>query len=951
MAYQCSSTSRMWQGSLASLAASLLLATPALAQQDEGRESNASAEAPAIIVTGSRIQSSGFTAPTPVTMIGAEEIQAQAATNVADVLNDLPAFRAQSTPATTAIFIGSAGAQTMDLRGIGGTRTLVLVDGRRFVGGTTQGNFTRPAGAVDLNMIPTSLVERVEVVTGGASAAYGSDAVAGVVNLILAKDIQGIRLTAQQGISQRGDASETSLSLGAGKAFAGGRGHVIIGGDYVKNRGVGDCYTRTWCAEEYGPVANPVPQLNGLARQLILPDMRPSVASFNGLIHTGPLAGTEIAPNGNIFRHDYGTYYGAPIFQSGGSIDPQHAFYQFFPLYSPVERYSLYGRADFDVTPDINLFVEASYADIKASNLSSQGRLFLGTAPTIRRDNAYISPQLAAAMDGAGVTSVTLGRITSDFGPQRGETNRNTMRFVGGLTAQLGNGWTADFYYQYGRTKYQQYGYNSLITDNFQRAADAVDQGAFLTGVPNGNIVCRSTLTDPTNPLVQGCLPLNILGQNNYNPNNVGYSFGTAFQSTLLTQHVASASVQGELADLWAGPLAVAAGVEYRVDDVEGTSDPVSTALRFHTNNTGAITGPATKVKEGFVEASLPLATGLSVNGAVRLTDYSTSGSVWSWKAGGVWDPTNWLRLRATRSRDIRAPNFFELNNPRSASFAFLTDPQNGGVSSLTQIFGGGNPALKPEVGNTLTAGAVLNFGWLRLSADYFDIKISGAIATVGAQVIVDSCSNGASEFCALITRNSANALARVESAALNLNTIKTRGIDVEALIRKPLGSGDISLRTVGTFVFDLITVDTVRAIDYAGQNGFPVSGQSGLPNFEGSATLGWENEHLGGSMRVRYISAGKYDNTKIAPGDAGYSATAVNSININHVPAYAYVDLNAHLNVFENGKRRFQLFGAINNLLDQNPPNRIPSSFGVTNPALYDVIGRNFRIGVRADF
>ena len=404
-------------------------------------------------------------------MIGADEIQAQAATNVADVLNDLPAFRAQSTPATTAIFIGSAGAQTADLRGIGGTRTLVLVDGRRFVGGVTQGNFTRPAGAVDLNMIPTSLVQRVEVVTGGASAAYGSDAVAGVVNLILDKEIQGIRLTAQQGISQRGDASETSLSVGAGTSFADGRGHVIFGGDYVKNRGVGDCYTRTWCAEEYGPIANPVPQLNGQARQLILPNTRPSVASFNGLIHTGPLAGTEIAPDGSIFQHDYGTYFGAPIFQSGGSIDPEHAFYQFFPLYSPVERYALYGRADFDLTPDLTVFVEGSYADVKATNLSSQGRLFLGNAPTIQRDNAYISDELAAAMDAAGVTSVGLGRITSDFGPQRGATNRNTMRIVGGFNAQLGNSWSADFYYQYGRTKYEQYGYNSLITGNFQRAA------------------------------------------------------------------------------------------------------------------------------------------------------------------------------------------------------------------------------------------------------------------------------------------------------------------------------------------------------------------------------------------------------------------------------------------------------------------------------------------------
>lgn len=943
-----------------------LSAAPAAAQEqqddsapvsDDG-DLQQSAAGQTIVVTGSRIAASGFTAPTPVTVIGAQDLQEQGASNVAEVLNELPSFRAQSTPATTAIFIGEAGANTVDLRGLGGSRTLVLVDGRRFVAGTTRGSGNRPAGAVDLNMIPSSLISRVEVVTGGASAAYGSDAVSGVVNLILDNDLQGFRGAVQTGISERGDAEEVSASAAFGTGFAGGAGHVILGGEYVNNKGVGDCYTRSWCGDyEFGPIANPTPQLNGLARQLILPNVRPSATSFNGLIATGPLAGTEIARDGTIFQHDYGTYYGAPIFQSGGSADPEHAFYQHFPIYSPVERYALYGRGEFEVSEVLTVFGEANYAKVNASTISAQGRLFLNTAPVIGRDNPYLSDELTAAMDAAGVTSIALGRVTNDFGPQTGLANRNTLRFVGGFDADLGSSWTANAYYQFGRTKYRQVGYNTLIPSNFNRAVDAVDEGEFLTGTPNGNIVCRSTLTDPTNPLVQGCQPLNILGQYNYDPANVGYSFGTAIQENKLTQHVAALTLQGDLFELPAGAVAVATGIEYRVEDVVGTADPVSEALRFYTNNAVGISGPAVKVKEAFFEAGVPVlqdapfAQSLDLNGAVRLTDYSTSGSVWSWKVGAVWEPVDILRLRVTRSRDIRAPNFFELYNPRTSSFSFLADPTRGGISSLTRVLGGGNSGLDPEKADTFTAGAVLDLGQFRFSADYFDINVDGAISTVGPQVIVDRCAGGSQEFCQFITRDSAGVLSTVLSTSQNLNTIKTKGVDIEAYYRHPVGSGDLTVRLVGTYVFDLITVDSNGATDYAGQNGFPVSGQSGLPDFEATANVGWSNEVFGGAFRFRYLSSGVYDITKIAPGDDGYDPTLRNSINVNHVPDFLYVDMNAHVNIELDADTKMQVFGVVNNLLDKNPPNKLPSNTGVTNPALYDVIGRSYRFGVRLNF
>lgn len=933
------------------VAASLFFSA-AYAQSDEAQTAG-----DAIVVTGTRLSRSGFSAPTPTTVIDGDSIQKAAETNVADVLNDLPAFRAQGTPAATGVFLGEVGAQTLDLRGLGGSRTLVLIDGRRVVASTARGSLGKTAGGVDFNTIPSSLVSRVEVVTGGASAAYGSDAVAGVVNVLLRSDLDGFDGKVQYGMTDNNDAEELLISAAYGADFADGRGHFLIGGEYVDNNGVGDCYERDWCREGYGPVSNPIPQINGLARQLILPNVRPSVASWGGLIAAGPLAGTEIASDGSIFQHDYGEYYGAPIFQSGGSADPQHAFYQFFPLYAPVERYSLMGRAEYQVTEAVNLFAEASYADVSAYSTSAQGRLFFGTAPTIYRDNPYLSPELAAAMDGAGVTSFGLGRITNDFGPSYGTVDRNTFRAVTGFEASLGGSWSLDGYYQYGRTKYHQIGYNTLITTNFARAVDAVDEGEFLGGMPNGNIVCRSTLTDPTNPLVEGCLPLNILGEYNFDPANTGYSFGTADQRNELSQHVAALTVSGDLFELWAGPVAVATGVEYRVEDVTGEADPISTDLRFYTNNAGPISGPAVKVKEGFFEAGIPLAASdsaigqLDLNGAVRLTDYSTSGTVTSWKVGGVWEPLDFLTLRVTRSRDIRAPNFFELYNPTGASFNFLTDPENGGVSSLTQIFSGGNADLNPEIAKTFTAGAVLSIGDVRFSADYFDIDVDGAIASVGAQVIVDRCFGGALDFCDLITRAPGGALQSVRSVGLNLNSIKTRGIDFELGYSAPVFNGEVSLNAYGTYLIDLITVDSNGAVDYAGQVGYPVSQQSGLPEFQASTSLRWSNDVFGAGARVRFVSSGLYDVTKIGPKQSGYDPTLPNSISDNSVPAFAYLDLNVYYDLSVGGDSTIRLYGAIDNVLDKDPPNKLPSSFGVTNPALYDVLGRVFKVGARVSF
>ncbi len=942
--------------------ASATWATPALAQEEleepaETALGDAASEEP-IIVTGSRIARDTFKTATPVTVVSADSIQDQAAINVADVLNDLPSFRPQATPATTAIFIGNAGANLADLRGLGAQRTLVLVNGRRYVPATVAGSGNAPGFTVDLNTIPTALVARSEVVTGGASAAYGSDAVAGVVNLILDNELVGMRASAQYGISDQGDNEQFFVSGAYGTEFSEGRGHFIIGGEYADSNGVGDCYERDWCAVEYGPVANPIPQVNGLARQIFLPNVRPSTASNNGLFNSGPFAGNEIMPDGTLVPHDYGTYYGPPIFQSGGSMDPYHAFYLEFPLVSAVERYNVLARASYDVSQSFEPFVEASYAHIEGRTTGAQTRN-LGLSPTdigIAADNAFLPANLRQQMVDADVASVRFGRIGNDLGHSQGFVERDVYRIAAGAEGEFGNGFTWDFYYQYGQTNYSQRGYNTRKNREFFWAVDAVDEGEFLTGTPNGNIVCREVALD--NPAAAGCLPLNLFGENNFDPAAKDYAYGTVTQETELSRQVFAANISGDLFELPGGMMGFAVGAEYRVEDAEGTTDPDSAANNFYTSPGSGITGPAVKVKEGFFEVAAPLLSAtpgaelLELNGAARITDYSTSGTEFTWKLGATWEPVQGVRFRITRSRDIRAPNFFELYNPSVSSFQFLVDPEDdSGASSLTSVRLSGNPGLEPERADTLTAGVVLTpLPGLNLAVDYYDIELDDVISTLGGQTILNRCATGATELCELITRSDAGALVSINNTLLNLNQLKTKGIDIEASYSLPVGPGDMSFRALGTYVFDLITVDQAGEVNRAGQNGSPVSQESGVPDFTGRFFASYETEKWDIGFEAEYISSGLYNATQIGPDQAGYDPTLPNSVSDNSIDEYWYFDARFAFRPLTE-RPELELFARVDNLFDKDPPNRFPSSYGVTNPILYDVVGRMYRMGVRFEY
>ncbi|TKD49882.1 TonB-dependent receptor [Sphingomonas baiyangensis] len=899
-----------------------------------------------IVVTGSRIARAGFSAPTPVTVLGADRLENTAVSSVGEAIQQLPSVLATASATTAGVTVGAGGFRTINLRGLGAPRTLVLVNGRRFVGSTSE-------GTVDTNLIPTALVDRVEVVTGGASAAYGSDAVAGVVNLILNDRLEGLKLTLQSGISEDGDDRDLLFSGAVGTSFAGGRGHVVLGGEYADNSGVGNCYreampNRRFCQEEWQVLSNTTPGVNGYPAFVVTDNVHTGLLAQGGVINSGPLRGNQFDANGELIPFEYGILPG--LFMGGGSGEFENPFRTAGVIKVPVERIAAFGRAGYEITDTIDAFVEASYGRVNVITQASQIR---DTALVIQRSNPFLTPSTVARMTQLGLQTITVGRAGDDLGFALGDTTVETWRAAAGLNGTFGADLKWDAYYQYGRTDFTQEVSNNRINANFTRAIQATRDPA------TGQVVCAATLSpDPAvRAAAAGCVPLNIIGRNRFTPEAKAYSFGTSRQDTTLEQHVVAANLRGTLADLWAGPFSFAVGAEHRQDSIAGTADPISQRLGFFVTNGTTFDAPAVKVTEGYAEALLPLlrdlpfARHLELNGAVRYTDYSTSGGVTTWKLGGIWEPIDAIRLRATRSRDIRAPNVSELFSPLTSTFSSILDRRTG-VNTLTPILRGGNPGLRPEVADTWTVGASIQprlgfLDGLRFSVDYYDIEIRDAIGVIGAQTIANRCFEGAQEFCAfLVIDPTTGVIQQATDRFLNVNRLTTRGLDFELDYATDIGAaGRLGFRGLATHVFELVTTDSAGSVDRAGQTGVPVSAIPGVPDWTFDGTVTWDYRPLSVSFQGRYITEGKYDNTLVGPQDEGFDIRARNSINDNRVDAYFIANLSLRLNVGDDD--RFQFFGVVNNLFNREPP-LAPGSQGYTNAVLFDQVMRTFRAGVR---
>ncbi|HXS28875.1 MAG TPA: TonB-dependent receptor plug domain-containing protein, partial [Steroidobacteraceae bacterium] len=556
-----------------------------------------------VVVTGSRIERSTFNTPNPVTVLNSQDIQNLGITNVGAVLGQLP----QNSNFFAANNVGlgnfNVGAQLANLRGLNpffGTRTLTLVDTERFVEQAT-------GGGVDVTLIPSMLVARTEVVTGGASAVYGSDAVAGVVNIILDKKLQGFKGQADYGQTYHHDGGDPHVSIAYGTDL-GERAHIIAGAEFENSEDIGICsQVRSWCSSNYGlftntlyngskpPPGAPGPTIppNGLPHYIIGPNatyanqsqtgvLTPCVAFVGVCIHAGPQwifnsAGTAATP------YDPGKFAdGAGVFGfSQGAGATGVGAYDGTTIKPSVKRYTGLVDLEYKITDSLSSFLQFDYARSESVNPVANGAIgpialevnpavFVPLSSQINAGNPYLPSQFqpggANALTPAGAL---LGYNMNGIYPARNVTHNHVERLTGGLSGDITSTWNWDAYFEYGQNYNAQALYHNVVGSYLQFALDAVKDPV------SGNIVCAATLPGPAfNPAAAGCSPLNLFGSSNATPAGLAYAFRTLYEFSTLKQYVLSGNVHGDLFGGWgAGPIKIALGLEARRDTADVTHD------------------------------------------------------------------------------------------------------------------------------------------------------------------------------------------------------------------------------------------------------------------------------------------------------------------------------------------------------------------------------------------
>ncbi|GAA0283479.1 TonB-dependent receptor [Alteraurantiacibacter aestuarii] len=959
-----------------------------------------------ILVTGSRIKRDGFSEPTPATVFDAQTTRDLGLVNVGDIVELIPQNSSFQSDATAGITAGAdVGANFANLRGLNpsaGTRTLTLVNTRRFVP-------TSDGGAVDLNLIPTAMIARVETVTGGGSAAYGSDAIAGVVNVILDTDLVGLRAQVDYGQTFRGDGEDFHASLVYGTDL-GSRGHVVVGGEYQNKQGIGDCSAvRLWCAEGWDIFDNDADVLPGggvtgynipgsptfgQPNFIIAPDSKQAFNDSHGVVRNrapaNPAArNLRFNDDGTgVLDFDPGIYVNANTFGSRSGGDGEST-YADSDLQTPSERYVGYLYGEYQLTDAISAFTEVTYAHTSNSNSG----VTAGPRSTffVKPDNAFLPSDLVTLLNG---TSFSLGKDVDAQIPALNSAQADVWRAIVGLEGEIGSNWSWDIYYQYGSNEKHRDGRYSRVNTEFQFALDAVDEGQFLNGTPNGNIVCRETLKANPNPRAEGCAPLNLFGLDNLTQAAIDYAYRPVVQDFSYTQQVIAASLSGDLFDgIGAGPVGAAVGAEYRAEEGDVTHGNIPNyndyAFTFGTDYGGSI-----DVFEAFGEvnvpllADLPFAEMLELNGAVRWTQNSarnastgedkTTDKI-SYKFSTIWEIADGFRVRGSRSRDIRSAGFRELFNQQvpteEGSSQGIVDnfniPGSPGLGDdPTPILNGGSFALSPESADTTTLGVVFspNFArGLRLSADWYQIAVTDTVTTLPGQRIVDFCGDF-SLFCDRITFASPTNITFVDARQVNLGSLKVRGFDFELAYNLPLyelsggWGGNLNLRVLANNQYDFkVQADpTTPVIDYAGQTGPVLLGGdfNPSPDWVFMGFLSYDNGPFNATLSARHIAKGIYDVEKIGPQDAGYDPGLPDSINDNRVDSATYfnIAMSYEIPLGSGGDQYVELFGSIENLFDTTPP-VAPGGGGLggsnypTNPVYFDTFGSRFRMGARLRF
>lgn len=956
--------------SIGSLAA--IISSPGLVFAQEAPSSGEAApvqkEAPVtisdIIVTGSRIVRDGSKAPSPMTVSTAEDLNKVAPTSLIAGLTQLPQFSGSLTNTSArsiAAIVGNHG-DFVNLHAIGAIRTLILQDGRRL-------SPTTFSGLVDTSVIPQLLVKRVEVVTAGASATYGSDAVSGVVNFILDDKFVGLKGVAQGSIASRGDNENYRIALAYG-AQLGDRVNIIAAVERYQTGGFK--FQDRPPYGNYNIAVGSVPG-GGTPGSLTNPlvdgrNIRFALATAGGNILSGPFANNVFTTPGVYRPINVGGATGSPGLFVGGDYHKWDGQWQAVPATTDTA----FLRVNFEASDDITAFVQVNGAKTKQRYADGDGRVGQGQTlyplnRTYFTENPFLPPAMATALTAAGQSSFRMSRMILETADNGTHDSNDYYNAAVGLKGDIDK-FHWDLTYQHSWSKYRSRN-KDIRQERLAAATDAV------LG-PSGQIVCRPTL-DP-DPAVRArfadCVPLNLFGQGAPSADALAYVRDVSKYAAVTKLDNIAANITGDLFDLPAGPLAVAVGAEYRKSSLNMTSnsDPLipanpaglrnlpAGAGRFLLNNFATANG-SYNVKEAYGEIAVPIfkdqpfARSLELNGAARITDYSTSGTVTTWKGGAVWEIMDGLRFRATRSRDIRAPTLFDLYNRGAAIDATFFDPhlqKQIVVSRVTR----GNPDLKPEVANTLSLGVVLQpraVPGFTLSVDYYDVKLKGAIQTLNTDLAARTCeaSGGTSPLCALIVRNpalpysdrtDANAARAIINTPANLAGLKTRGFDIEASYRLPLLGGDLFTRLFVTYVDRYTIQDSAlqAPVELAGwTEGIISSVGASVPKVRASLQATYTADRFSVTAQERMIGR-----MKRGP---------INIWAERDLPAVFYTDLTLAYRVGEN--QGSELFLTANNLFDRKPPfiatGPSPGLYMATLTDVYDTVGTAFTAGIRFKF
>lgn len=957
-----------------------------------------------VTVTGSRLISSGVNTPTPVTAVSSAELQTMAPTTLIESLSQLPVFHNNLTSQQAVGGSVASGGSNLNLRGLEARRTLVLMDGHRL-------GPSNKFGTVDVSVIPEMLVSSVEAVTGGASAAYGADAVAGVVNFRLDRAFTGSKYQFQAGATGHSD-NDTYKGGVAWGTDIGDSGHIIVSAEYWKKDGIRDfdsLLARSDYLDLKAQVTNPDP-VNGpdfLARPYVSPT---NFTAGGLLLQPGSAVDhIEFLPDGSgQFRQL--PFSGVGILSGGCNCQArptlEYGVDADFEVDTPADRGVVFAHYDYELSDRNSFYVETLLADSEQANVWQTAALLGPWGARIYADNPFLPAPIAQTLQSEGRQFAGFGIFTPNTPGNPFESGQLIAKnrygqYVGGFSHDMDEGflagnWVLDGYAQYAQNRQETVVPGGMRTDLLPIAMDAV------TG-PSGQPVCRVTLFNAG--IFDDCVPINLIGGTaSVTPEAAAYVLDDGkIARGRTTENDVEVTLRGDLTEGGSvlGPITAAFGASWRQQRLHvRTVDPcdefpcmadgtrmsdlglMSPELRGVLPETDPVNGipglrhvppgfagdansstvlfssqreveGAYNVREAFFELGIPLLENgkLNLNEAFRWADYSGSGSVNAWKTGISYQATDRFRIRATRSQDVRAPTLQERFEQQRGGVN-VRDPLNGNALITTASFTGGNPNVGLEEAATTVFGFVYEpTDRFSITIDKYDVDLDGAIGQLPSQTIVNNCaaSGGTSPLCQFVVRDASNQIVRVESLFINLSNMRVTGTDLELNYSGiEVGGGTLSWRFLASRLDEnSILTPGSTRIDRAGD-----VGSEGLPETKVTTSLRYARGPLSIFLQERYIGGGLNDRDLV---ESSTRIPGAVTIEDNSVDSVLYTDLTFNYRGGRPGGMPWEAFFTVNNLLDEEPPAMYTvvgrAGVGGPNTLLYDTIGRRLNLGLRLNF